>query len=89
MEEKIAALEKSIVDIIHENSKLKQEVTSLKKKVSEIEKTNQNYLSRIENLEKRDKYTQIQSKLTNAPKLEVRRDHKEWITLFLLLKGDA
>ena len=32
MEEKISALEKSIVDIIHENSKLKQEVTSLKKK---------------------------------------------------------
>ena len=32
MEEKIAALEKSMADIINENSKLKQEVTYLKKK---------------------------------------------------------
>ena len=57
------------------------------KKVSEIEKTNQNYLSRIENLEKRDKYTQIQSKLTNAPKLEVKHDHKEWIRTVCLIEG--
>ena len=40
MEERIAALEKSLANLINENSKLKQEINSLNKKVAEMEKNN-------------------------------------------------
>lgn len=87
MEERIAALEKSLANLINENSKLKQEINSLNKKVAEMEKNNKEYFSKIENLEKRDTYSQIQNKLTNAPKLDVKHDHKKWINTVCLING--
>lgn len=87
MEERLAALEKSFANLTSENNQLKQDIETLKKKVTELEKNNHDYLTRITNLEKKEKYAQIQSKLTNAPKLDFKHDHKDWINTLCLMNG--
>ena len=61
MEERLAALEKSFANLTYENNQLKQDIETLKKKVTELEKNNHDYLTRITNLEKKEKYAQFQS----------------------------
>ena len=87
MEERVAALEKAIKELVSENTLLKQDITFLKDKVSSIEKKNQEYVNRITNLEKQGENSKIQNKLTNAPKLDIKHDHKEWITTLVILNG--
>ena len=87
MEERIAALEKSIKDLVSENSLLKQDISFLKNKISAIEAKNQDYASRIKNLEKKDENNKIQNKLTNAPKIDFKHDHKDWINSLVIIDG--
>ena len=87
MEERIAALEKSIKDLVSENSLLKQDISFLKNKISAIETKNQDYATRIKNLEKKDENNKIQNKLTNAPKIDFKHDHKDWINSLVIIDG--
>ena len=87
MEERVCKLEKTIEGLVTENSELKKEISSLKTKIATIEKKNQDYSSRIINLEKKEENAQIQKKLTNAPKLDVQHDHKDWITTICIING--
>jgi WD40 repeat protein len=87
MEERVAALEKAIKDLLSENSSLKQDISYLKDKISSIEKKNEEYVSRVAKLEKQGENSKIQNKLTNAPKLDIKHDHKEWITTLVIMNG--
>ena len=87
MEERIAALEKAIKDLVSENSLLKQDISFLKNKISAIETKNQDYATRIKNLEKKDENNKIQNKLTNAPKIDLKHDHKDWINSLVIIDG--
>lgn len=87
MEERIAALEKTIKELVSENSLLKQDISSLKTKISNIEKKNQDYLNRITSLEKKAQNSEIQKKLTNAPKMDIKHDHKDWINTLVFMNG--
>ena len=87
MEERIEKLEKMVAELATENKGLKQDISSLKTKLNSIELKNQDYLTRIMNLEKKEKYAQIQQKLTNAPKLNVKHNHTDWITTLCLMNG--
>lgn len=87
MEEKVAELEKKLKDLTSENSLLKQDISFLKEKLSTIEKKNLDYNNRITNLEKKAENNIIQNKLTNAPKMDVKHDHKEWIQALLIMNG--
>ena len=87
MEERIEKLEKLVAELVTENKGLKQDISSLKTKLNSIELKNQDYLTRIMNLEKKEKYAQIQQKLTNAPKLNVKHNHTDWITTLCLMNG--
>ena len=87
MEERIEKLEKMVAELVTENKGLKQDISSLKTKLNSIELKNQDYLTRIMNLEKKEKYAQIQQKLTNAPKLNVKHNHTDWITTLCLMNG--
>ena len=87
MEERIEKLEKMVAELATENKGLKQDISSLKTKLNSIELKNQDYLTRIMNLEKKEKYAQVQKKLTNAPKLDVKHNHTDWITTLCLMTG--
>ena len=87
MEERIAALEKTIKELVSENTSLKHDISSLKMKITNIEKKNQDYLNRITNLEKKAQNSEIQKKLTNAPKIDVNHDHKDWINTIVIMNG--
>lgn len=87
MEERVEKLEKTIGELISENSELKKDISLLKNKISLIEKKNQDYSKRIIELEKKENYAQVQNKLTNAPKLEVKHNHTSWITTLCLING--
>ena len=87
MEERIAALEKAIKDLASENSSLKQDISFLKNKISALETKNQDYASRIKNLEKNEENNKIQNKLSNAPKLDIKNDHKDWINTIVIING--
>ena len=87
MEERLAALEKTVKDLVSENSLLKQDITSLKNKISSIEKKSQDYFSRITELEKKQRNNEYQNKLTNAPKLDIKHDHKDWINTLVVMNG--
>ena len=80
-------LEKTIGKLISENSELKKDISLLKNKIAMIEKKNQDYSKRIIELEKKENYAQVQNKLTNAPKLEVKHNHTSWITTLCLING--
>lgn len=87
MEERVAALEKTVKELVSENSLLKHDIQFLKDKISSVEKKNQEYVSRLTNLERQGENTKIQNKLTNAPKLDIKHDHKEWITTLVIING--
>ena len=87
MEERVEKLEKTIGKLISENSELKKDISLLKNKIAMIEKKNQDYSKRIIELEKKENYAQVQNKLTNAPKLEVKHNHTSWITTLCLING--
>ena len=87
MEERVEKLEKTIGELISENSELKKDISLLKNKIAMIEKKNQDYSKRIIELEKKENYAQVQNKLTNAPKLEVKHNHTSWITTLCLING--
>lgn len=87
MEERVEKLEKTIGKLISENSELKKDISLLKNKIAMIEKKNQDYSKRIIELEKKENYAQVQNKLTNAPKLEVKHNHTDWITTLCLING--
>ena len=87
MEERVEKLEKAIGELISENSELKKDISLLKNKIAMIEKKNQDYSKRIIELEKKENYAQVQNKLTNAPKLEVKHNHTSWITTLCLING--
>ena len=87
MEEKVAELENKLKEFTSENSLLKQDISFLKEKLSTIEKKNLNYSNRITNLEKKAENNIIQNKLTNAPKMDVKHDHKDWIQALLIMDG--
>lgn len=53
MEERIEKLEKMVAELVTENKGLKQDISSLKTKLNSIELKNQDYLTRIMNLEKK------------------------------------
>ena len=85
MEDRIAKLDKEITELISENSSLKQDITFLKNKISTLEKKNLDYVNRLNSLEKQERNTQIQKKLTNSLNIKLKHDHKGWILILCIL----
>ena len=87
MESRVEKLEESITNLKKESSLLKNEILNLKTLAESLNKTSQDFNNRFAHLEEREKYSKIQNKLTNAPKIDVKHDHKDWITTICLVSG--